>query len=134
MTDCSLCASFILNTIINLADVNMNRNINGQCRNFSCFYDVLDITLNIWHWIRTGREFKFIIPRWCYYFKFIVFVLLSYIFPRVLNRKKNWKEACLFEFLKFNLCGKLRINLCGSLVLLFSMFMNIVSMHNLLFY
>ena len=31
-------------------------------------------------------QFKLIIPRWSYYFEFIVFVLLSYNFLGVINR------------------------------------------------
>ena len=51
------------------------------------FYDVIDIILNIWHWRRTIRQFKFIISRWNYYFQFTVFVQLSYVFPHVINRQ-----------------------------------------------
>ena len=33
------------------------------------------------------RQFQFIIPSWRKYFKFIVFTLISHIFPRVVNRQ-----------------------------------------------
>ena len=62
------------------------------------FYDILGIILNIWHWIRSGRWSKLIIQCWNYYFKFIVFLLLSYIFPLEINRQvlKNsiFKSLC----------------------------------------
>ena len=65
---------------------------------------------------------------WSYYFKFIVFILFSYILPRVIN-KINFEEQhvylnmliwiCMF-IVQSNLCDKLIRNLCGSFVLLFS--------------
>ena len=36
-----------------------------------------------------------------------------------------WSTTCFTELLKSSLCNKLRKNLCGSLVLLFSVFINI---------
>ena len=71
------------------------------------FYDLLNIIFDIWHWMKTISQFKHIIPIWCYYFEFIVFVLLSYIFPPVLNR---WglMSNMLFELLNSNRCCKLR--------------------------
>ena len=41
---------------------------------------------------------------------------------------KLWRATCLFELLKSNICDNLRINLCGLFVLMFYVFMNIVSM------
>ena len=67
---------------------------------FHVFYDIFNIILNTWHRTRTILEFKFIIPRWSYYE--------------------------LFELFQFNLCDKLKTNLCGSFVMLFSIFMNIL--------
>ena len=53
------------------------------------------------------------------------FCTVVLFFSRVIN-KQVW-ATCLFEFLKYNLCGNLRTNLCGLFLLLFSVFMNIVS-------
>ena len=81
------------------------------------FYDILNIILNIWLWIRTFSQLKFIIPCLSFYSEFIAFVLLSYIFPGVINRqvlKSNtfvWTFKSKSNFLKSNLCGKLRTNL-----------------------
>ena len=92
---------------------------------FHVFYDDVNVILNIWHWIRTINQFKFISLCWSYYFKFIIFVLLPCFFPFVINRFKLWRGTCLFKLIKSNPCNKLRTNVCGSLVLLLSVFMNI---------
>ena len=97
-------------------EVNMNRRISRKC--FVLLYDVLGIIVNIWHWIRIMRQSKFIIPRCSYYFEFIVFVLLSYIFPRVIS-EKSFKSNMFAQVFRFNLCEKLWINLCGSFVVCF---------------
>lgn len=60
------------------------------------------IILNVWPRIGTIWYFKFIIPRWIYYFKLIIFILLSYIFLRLINTST----------LGSNLWDKLRTNLC----------------------
>ena len=74
---------------------------------FHVFYDLLDIILNISHWIRTARQSKLITSSWSYYFEFIVFVVLSYIFPCVINTQVL-KNNILFQLLKSYLCNKLR--------------------------
>ena len=38
-----------------------------------------------------------------------------------------WRTTCLFALLQFNLCDNFKTNLSGSFFLLFSVFMNIVS-------
>ena len=58
-------------------------------------------------------------------FLFIIFVLLPCFFPFVINRFKLWRGTCLFKLIKSNPCNKSRTNVCGSLVLLLSVFMNI---------
>ena len=77
------------------------------------FNDIFDIILNIWHRIRTIWQFKFIIPCWRYYLKFVVLILLSYIVPRVINN--FWRAICLIELIKSNLYDAL-------FILLFSVF------------
>ena len=81
---------------------------------FSSFF----VFLNIYHWIRTVRQLRFIILRWIYCSKFIVFILLSYIFSRVINR-----ATCLFELLEFNPCDKFSP---ASVLLRFYVFMTTI--------
>ena len=61
--------------------------IGGLVDKFYVFYDVLDMILNTWHWIRTIRKFKRVVPRWRYYFEFNFSLLLSYIFSHVTNKQ-----------------------------------------------
>ena len=84
---------------------------------------MFNINLNIRHRIRTIWQFKFMIPRWSYYFQFIAFILFILFIAFIL--------LCFSicnKFLKSNLYDKFRTNLCGSFILLFSVFMNIVFM------
>ena len=53
-------------------------------------------------------------------------LFLPYISPRVINRY-FLRATYLFESLKSNICNTLRTNLCGSFVLLFSVFISIIS-------
>ena len=118
--------SFILNSnpLLALLNVNTNKRI-SEC--FVFFDDILGIILNIWHWIITIWQYKLIIPRQSYYFKFIAFVLLPYIFPYVLNRQ-DLKSSTLIKLLKCNRYDKLRKKLCGLFVSLFPVFKNVDSM------
>ena len=81
----SLYPSFILK--INLLLILLMQTWNGGFAvMLRVFYDIFNIILNIWHWIRTIWQFKLIIPCWNYYFEFIYFIWLCYIFPLVINR------------------------------------------------
>ena len=88
---------------------------------FSCFmlcYHILNMILNVWH---------------CFCIVVIHFSMC--------NKQTSFEEQHVYSiFLSLIFVGKLRTNLCGPLVLLFSLFMNIVSMlilkqlANLVFY
>ena len=80
----SLYPSFIIKTnlLLILLMQTWNRGFAVMLR---VFYDIFNIIMNIWHWIRTIWQFKLIIPCWNYYFEFIYFIwLFSYIFPLVI--------------------------------------------------
>ena len=79
----SLYPSFIIKTnlLLILLMQTWNRGFAVMLR---VFYDIFNIIMNIWHWIRTIWQFKLIIPCWNYYFEFIYFIWLSYIFPLVI--------------------------------------------------
>ena len=80
----SLYPSFIIKTnlLLILLMQTWNRGFAVMLR---VFYDIFNIIMNIWHWIRTIWQFKLIIPCWNYYFEFIYFISLSsYIFPLVI--------------------------------------------------
>ena len=63
----------------------------------SCFLNIFKI-LNIFLGIKTIRQFKLIIPHWSYYFEFMVFVLLSYIFPGVMSRQISKVNVLILTF------------------------------------
>ena len=80
----SLYPSFIIKTNLLLILLMQTWN-RGFAVMLHVFYDIFNIIMNIWHWIRTIRQFKLIIPCWNYYFEFIYFIWLSsYIFPLVI--------------------------------------------------
>ena len=89
-------------------------------------YDIFDTVLKIWNWIRTIWQFKFTIPCSNCYFWLIVFLLFSYIFPNVIN--SSILSTMFTWTLEVQFYDKVSTNLSGSFVLLFSVFMYIVSM------
>ena len=56
-----------------------------------------------------------------------LFLYCCLIFFQACQIGKFWRATCLFELFKYILCDNWRMNLCGSVVLLFSVFKNIVS-------
>ena len=65
-----------------------------------------------------------------HYFTWKLFIVLLFLYCfltlfQVWQIDKFWRATCLFTLFKSNLCEKLRTNLWGSFIFLFSVFMNI---------
>ena len=71
-----------------------------------------NITMYIWYRIRATWQLKFFIPRSSYYFKFIVFILLSYVFPNIIKRQALRIHMLFLNSLSLPsfTCDKLRAN------------------------
>ena len=94
--------------------------------NASCFfYDALNIILNL-----TQIKNHLAIQIHHFMFELLFSVYCSYtvfIYFPTGNKRINSEEQHVYSSF-LNLCDKLRANLCDSFILLFFMFMNIVSM------
>ena len=98
----SLYQSFVLNTNLLLVLLMLTW-VLGIAVNVSKFFNMFDIILKIWGRIRIIWSFKCTMGL-LFLINFF-FWLFSYIFPRATNKR----AISLFEFLKSNLCDKLRI-------------------------
>ena len=77
--------AFILKMILFL--ILLGVNLYGRIfrQSFVFFDDKFKVILNVWDWIWSIKQIKFIIPRWSRYFKFIVVVCRFNVFPGEIN-------------------------------------------------
>ena len=80
-----VCSCFYLknNPVFYFIWMNLHGRINFYCLMF--FNNILKIILNVWDWIWSIRQVKFIIPSWSWNFKFIVVIYRFNIPPCVIN-------------------------------------------------
>ena len=61
--------------------------------------NMLEIILNIWYRIQYASQFKVFVPRWSLYFKFIIIILLIYIFQCIIKCEDLIEEHIYHSFL-----------------------------------
>ena len=90
------------------------------------FSDIFNITLNM---TQNKNYLAFQIHHFMLELLFYFNFYTVFLYFSTNNKETNFEEQHVyFKLGKSNLCDNVRINLCGSFVLLFFVFMNIVSM------